>query len=187
VPVGVVAGDLHARALDAGDFALGLLQDLGPVALALAVAQVHPQQHRRPVLRLGSAAPGLDVDEAGVGVHRIVKHPAELHVADGVLERVDVLRHRDQHRIVGLAARQLEELAAVLQARIEVVQRPDDGLELLAFLAELLGPLGIVPDPGILQGARHRAKALGLDLEVKDTSVDRQPVAAIRTGSRRSG
>ena len=126
VPVGVVSVDLRAGALDACDLAVGFLEDLGPVAFALAIAQIHAQEHRRPVLCLGATAARLDVDETGVWIHRIVEHPTELHVADGMLERIDIVGDRDEHPVVGLASRELEELAAVLESRLETGQRADD-------------------------------------------------------------
>src|SRR5690606_25391339 len=86
VPIGVVARDPDRRALDARDFALGFLEDLRGEALALAVAQVLPQQHGRPVLCLGAAGAGLDLQEAGPGVRRIGKHPPELERLDPFLD-----------------------------------------------------------------------------------------------------
>ncbi len=60
-----------------------LFEHLGLEALALAVAQVHAPQHRGPVLRLGAAGAGLDVDEAVVRVQRVVEHAPEFELGDG--------------------------------------------------------------------------------------------------------
>jgi hypothetical protein len=57
--VGVVADDVHARALDAGNFAGRLVDDLGLEAAPFAPLQVHAQEHLRPVLRLRAARPAL--------------------------------------------------------------------------------------------------------------------------------
>ena len=78
----------------------GLLEHLGPVALALAIAQVHALEHRRPVLRFGAAGSGLDVDEARRRIHRIAEHPAELHAGDAHLDRSDVGGDRVERRVV---------------------------------------------------------------------------------------
>ncbi len=40
--------------------------------------QVHAQQHRGPVLRLGAARPGLDIEKGVVRVHLAGKHALEL-------------------------------------------------------------------------------------------------------------
>lgn len=45
----------------------------------------------------------------------------------------------------------------------------DDGLELLAFLAKLLGAFRVVPDVWRLEQARDLGQTSGLGIEVKDT------------------
>ena len=77
VAVGVLAGELERGGLDAGHLAVGFLQHFDLEALALAVLQVHAQQHGGPVLRLGAAGAGLDVEEAVVRVRRVGEHAAE--------------------------------------------------------------------------------------------------------------
>ena len=187
VAVGVVASDLDAGALDAGDLAVRLLEDLGLIALALAVAQVHAQQHRRPVLGLRAAASGLDVDEARVGIHRIGEHPAELHRRDDILQALYVTLDRLQRVIVPFGARELEQLAGILQILVEPGERSHHALELLLLLAKLLGPFLIGPDLRIFQVAGYRLQPLRLCVEVKDTSAGRQRAAASRRGCWRFG
>ena len=60
---GVLAGHRERRALDAGLVAGLVVDDLALEAAALAPAQVHAQQHLRPVLRLGAAGAGVDRDD----------------------------------------------------------------------------------------------------------------------------
>ena len=72
--VGVLALDLDRRALDAGDFAGIRVDDLAAEAARGAPAQIHAQQHLRPVLRLGAAGAGLDVEEGAVRVHLAAEH-----------------------------------------------------------------------------------------------------------------
>ncbi len=88
VAVGIVAADLERCGLDAGDLALGFLQDLDPETLVVAVLQVHALEHLRPVLRLGAARAGLDVDEAVVRVERVGEHAPELQRRDIFLEAI---------------------------------------------------------------------------------------------------
>src|SRR5690606_9219875 len=63
---GVLALDVHGGALDAGDFTLGQLDDLGTEAALVGPAQVHAQQDIGPVLGLGAAGTGLDIQVAVV-------------------------------------------------------------------------------------------------------------------------
>ena len=60
--VRVHALDLEHRALDAGFFALAQVEDLDRVALSLGPARVHAHEHRGPVLRLGAAGAGADLE-----------------------------------------------------------------------------------------------------------------------------
>ena len=62
-PVGPPAVDGDGRALDAGLLALQLVQDLGLRPVALGPAQVHAQEHLRPVGGLGAAGAGADGQE----------------------------------------------------------------------------------------------------------------------------
>jgi hypothetical protein len=116
-----------------------------------------------------------------------VKHPTELHVADPALERVDVLRNRGERLVVGLGAGEIEQLRAVLEPRTEVGQRANDRFELLSLFAQLLRALRVVPDAGVFERFGDCGESVGLDVEVKDTSADRQRAAAIRRACWRSG
>jgi hypothetical protein len=148
--VGIVALDLDRGAADAGHVAVGLLQQFGLEALALAVLEVLAQQHAGPVAGFGAAGAGLDVDEAVVGVGRVVEHAAEFEVGDQLLRRVEVAFDRNQGVFVVFVARQLEQVAGIDPRRADAGQRADHGFEGF-FLA--------CPGPG---RARHRPRAWGL-------------------------
>ena len=186
VAVRVVPVDLHARAFDPCDLARGFLENLRPVALAFAIAQVHAQQHRRPILRFGAAASRLNIDKARIRIHRIVKHPAEFHVGNDALERRHVAGHGFERRVVALALCKLEQLGTVLQTRIEIDQPPDHIIELFFFLAELLRAFGIIPDLRILELPDDLGEPRRLHLEVKDTSANRRRAAGDRRVRSRS-
>ena len=187
IPVGIVAADLDRSALDAGHFSRGLLEHFGPIALALAVADVHPLEHRRPVLRFGAARARLDVDEARRRVHRVAEHPAKLHLADGLFDAGDVALEgiaawrRRCRRGRGRRAPRCPE------ARIQRAQHVDDVLQRLLFLAERLRPLGIVPDLRVFELARDFGEPHRLHIEVKDTSADRPCARRGSRSRRRSG
>ena len=168
VAVGVVAVHLDRRALDAGDFARRLLEDFDAKALALAIAQVHAQQHRRPVLRFGTAAARLDVEER-------VQDPADDGTSAGTRDRRRCARASPRPLrwrgagIVALVARELVELAAVGEADCRPVERMDDAIELLLLLAELLCA-GDCPKSWVLELAVDCREPRRLDVEVKDAS-----------------
>ncbi len=61
--VGRAAVDRDGDALDARLLAFGLVQDLGPEAVSLGPAEVHPQQHLGPIGGFGPAGAGADRQE----------------------------------------------------------------------------------------------------------------------------
>ena len=168
--VGVLAADLDGGALDAGHFAFGLFEQLDVEALAFGVAQIHALEHARPVLGLGAAGAGLDLDEAGVAVHRVVEHAAEFELAhaafkgggvgfDG-LHRFFVVFHRGE----------LEQILAVGQALVDFLQVHNDAFEGFLFLAKFLGAGRVVPDLGVFELLADFDQLFSLGIVVKDTS-----------------
>ena len=114
--VGVVAAHLERRALDAGDFAGRFFQHLDREAAPLAEAQVHALEHGGPVLRLGAAGAGLDVDEA------VVRDPSGWRTCGGTPGPPPLSRScatswatASSVAVVVLGARHLDQLAVVLQ------------------------------------------------------------------------
>jgi len=116
-----------------------------------------------------------------------VEHPAELEIANRALELGHVAGDARERRVVGLCARQLEQLSAVPEPLVEAGERSDDLVELLSFLAELLRPPGVAPDARVLELFRYDSQALRLGVEVKDTSADRPRAAAGRKARRKAG
>ncbi len=66
--VGPPSADLDGHALETGLLAFLLVDDLGLEAVALGPTQVHPQQHLRPVGRLGAAGARADGQDRGAFV-----------------------------------------------------------------------------------------------------------------------
>ena len=67
--VGEVAADDEGRGFDAGLFTSLNFEDSGLVAALLRPSEIHAHQHFRPVLGLGAAGAGMDVDD---GIQPIV-------------------------------------------------------------------------------------------------------------------
>jgi hypothetical protein len=167
-----------------------LLQQLGLEVLALGVAQVHAFEHAGPVLRLGAAGAGLDLDEAVVRVERIVEHPLELEVGDLLAELGQIGLHRDQHAVIAAVAiglRHVEQLDCIGQAAGQPLHAADHVVQQLFLAPQLLGALGVVPDLGVFQLACYDRQPLLLGIDVKDTSAARPSAASARRRWRRSG
>ena len=84
-------------------------------------------------------------------------------------QAVDVCRNGDSRAFVFLGFRQFEQLACTGKAIAERADAVDDPVERRAFLAELLGALGVVPDVRIFQLAGYFLEPFALGVVVKDT------------------
>jgi len=167
--IGIVALDAECRALDAGDITAADFHQFGLPAAVLAPAQVHPQQHFGPVLRLGAAGAGLDVHETIGAVEFARKHPPELELLDAGCDFVDVFDDGKHGAFVIVGLGHVEQFRGFDES---IGIEPDfaDGLfQRRAFLAQRLRPLGLVPDGGVFQLAADFFESLYLAIEVKDT------------------
>src|SRR5690348_3242165 len=167
--VGIVALDAERGGLDAGHVAAADFHQLGFPATVLAPAQVHAQQHFGPVLRLGAAGAGLDVDERVHRVHLAGEHALELQLADLRLQLVQVVDHRLRGVVIAVGDGHLQQVAGVVQAGSQRVDAVDDGVQSGAFAAQFLRVGRVVPHGGALQFAGYFFQALALGGVVKDT------------------
>ena len=84
-------------------------------------------------------------------------------------ESVEVGGNRFGGAVVLLGFGQVEQFAGPGQAVAERANAVDDPVERSAFLAELLGPLRVVPDVWVFELAGYFLEALALGVVVKDT------------------
>ena len=88
--VGVFAFYAQGGVVDAGDFAVVLLNHFYFEAFALGVAGVHPQQHAGPVFGFGAACACGDVHKAVVGVGGLVEHSLKFQIRHLLFQRGNV-------------------------------------------------------------------------------------------------
>ncbi len=160
---------MYGGALDAGDLALGQLDDLGGEAVLVGPAQVHAQQHVGPVLGLGAAGTGLDVQVGVVGVHLAAEHAAELELLEDLAQAFDFGGDVVHGAFVVLLDRHVEQVAGVGQAAGQLIQGLDDLRQLRALAAEILGVLRVAPDVGVFEFAVYFDETIMLVIVVKDT------------------
>lgn len=166
---GVLALDVHGGALDAGDLALGQLDDSGVEAVLVGPAQVHAQQHVGPVLGLGAAGAGLDVQVGVVRVHLAAEHAAELQLLEDLAQTLDFVGDVVDGALVVFLDRHVQQVAGVGQAAGQVVQGFHHLRQLGALAAEVLGVFRVVPDVGVFELAVYFDQAIMLLIVVKDT------------------
>ena len=87
----------------------------------------------------------------------MVEHAPELEVFNRFTDFRDVTLYRAHRGVVGLGARQPEQLGAVGQVRLQVRQRIDYALELLFLAAQVLRSLRVVPDLRVFELLRYGA------------------------------
>ena len=141
--------------------------------MLLRPAQVHAQQHLRPILRLRPAGTRLDVEERGIAVQFACEHSLELEFLDGLLEAIEIRDDLVDRLGVVLIDRERQQFARIVEAGAQIVQGGDDGLERRALLAERLRTRLIVPDIRFLELTLDLGQPLCLLFVVKGTPLTR--------------
>src|SRR5690606_15380219 len=167
--VGVFAANVHGGTLDAGHFAFGQLDDFRVEAVLGGPAQVHAQQHVGPVLGLGAAGTGDDVQEGAVGVHVATEHAAGLELPQGFAEAGQVGDDVAHRTFVIFLDGHVQQLPGIGQATGELVQGFDDVGQGGTLAAQALGVFRIVPDVGVFEFAVYFDQAISFLIVVKDT------------------
>jgi hypothetical protein len=153
--VSIVADHFDGRALDTRDLAGALIDDFGFKAMRVGPLQVHAQQHGGPVLRLGAACTGLNIEEGIVGVHFAGEHALKFEPFDFRGRPAHVRLYLLGGRQVRLLRSQVDQLGGIVQTALEMIQPDDDLLKFGALLAQVLRALGVVPDARLLEFARY--------------------------------
>jgi hypothetical protein len=148
---GVLALDMQGCTFDAGDFASGQLHDGGVEAALVGPAQVHAQQHVGPILGLGTARAGLDIQVGIVRVHFTAEHAAKFHFLEDIAQALDFGGNVIDRCLIFFFGGHLQQIAGIDQTAVEVVERVDDQRQGGAFAAQILRVLGVIPDVRVFQ------------------------------------
>src|SRR5262249_7322424 len=147
IPVRVGPRDGERRALEPRALARLILEQLLLVAAPLAEAQVHPQQHLGPVLRLEPARAGMDLDDGVAPVVLAAEELLELELVERRGHGGDLLTELAER--VGIAfLGELEEDLRLVDALPLAPPAVDGMCEPGGFAVHALGALRIVPEVG---------------------------------------
>ena len=171
--IGKVALYMDRRALDPGHIARRYLQHVDGELMFLGPAHIHPKQHLGPVLRLGSAGTGLNIDIGIVLIELAREHAAKFEFRNGLLGNLEIADDISEKLLVVLARSELEQFRRIVQRSFERRDRLDDIGQRCPLPAESLGALRIRPDGGIFQLALDLLEPFTLDIVVKDTPLAR--------------
>ena len=119
-PVGVLAAGDEGGRLEAGLLPRRGLLHLDLEAAALGPAQVHAQQHLRPVLGVGAAGAGVDGDDGVAGVVLTAEQPRLFQLVQPPLDRGQLGRQLARHLLV--LGRHLGQLVEVAGLRLELAE-----------------------------------------------------------------
>ena len=175
--IGIVAADLDGGGLDAGLFALGLLQIFDLEAVLLGPARIHAQQHRGPVLALGAAGAGVDFEIGVEAVGLAAEQRFEFAARDFLLQGFQRGLGLGHHACIVLGLAELDHADIVLKLALDLADAAERVLQRGPLLHQLLRLLGIVPEIGVLGELVQLRQARGGCIDVKDASSAARPTA----------
>jgi hypothetical protein len=168
--IGVVAADLDGGGLDAGLFALRLLQILDLEATLLGPARIHAQEHRGPVLALGSPGAGVNLEIGIEAVGFARQQGFELTARDFPLQGLERGLGFSHHARIVLGLAEFDHADIVFELALDLADAVQRILKRGALLHQLLGLLGIVPEIGVFGELVQLRQARGGCIDVKDAS-----------------
>ena len=154
--VGVGADHFHRDRLDPGLLARALLDPLELVPVRFRPAAVHPQQHLGPVLGLGPAGAGVNLEEAVVAVGLAREQALELQAREPLAQRAERGLGLGPSLGVALLLGDLGQRHAVVERLLQAALALDRIGQAGALAHHLLRALGLVPE---CSGSRLRRSA----------------------------
>jgi hypothetical protein len=134
-------------------------------------AQVHPQDHIGPILRLRAAGTGLDVHERVAVIQIAAEHSPELERINLLFEFRQVAHDNVDRCTVILVDRHLQYFVGVAETRRQRIQYENDFFELSPFLPESLCPARVVPHIRLFEFPLNFGQSFRLSIVVKGTPL----------------
>ena len=175
--IGVVTADLDGGGFDAGLFTLGFFQIFDLETVLFRPARVHAQQHRGPVLALGSAGPGMDLEIGIEPVGLAAEQRLEFAAGNFLFQRLQRGLGLGDNAFVVLGFAELDHADIVLEFALDLADAGERILQRGSLLHQFLGLLGIVPEIGIFSELVQLRQARRGCIDVKDASSAARPTA----------
>ena len=175
--IGVAALDLHGRRLDAGLFAAGLLDPLDLEAVLLGPARVHAHEHVGPVLALGAAGAGVNLEEGVEAVGLARQQRLELAPGDVLPEPAQRVLGVGDRRAIFLGLAEFDHGELVVEFALDPPDRGELVFERGALLHQALRALLVVPESRVFGELVQLLKPHPRLVEVKDASSAARPTA----------
>lgn len=167
----IFARNEDGRTLDACHFPGRSLDYFCLECMRLSPAQIHAQNHLRPVLRLGATSTRLDVD-IGIGnVLLTTEHAPKFQAAYLLLEARQIVDQlRDRGGII-FFYRQLQQFIGIAKACGQRIEADNNLFQKCPFLTQRLGPIRLIPDVRLFQFPLDFRQAFSISIVVKDTPL----------------
>ena len=158
VAVGIFPGDNDGGGLDAGLVPIQIVDGLKLKLVALGPAHVHAVEHLAPVLGLGAAGPGVEIEDGVAAVILPGEQGGQTGLLQSALQLAIALLHLRQQGGVVLLDSHLHQGAQILPLGHKPGVVGQLVFQLLGALEHLLGLLQVVPKAlgvGLLLQFRH--------------------------------
>ena len=166
---GVLALKIQGSAFDSGHFPRRDFHDLRLEIILFAPAQVHPEQHFRPVLGFRAARACLDVEIGIIGVHGAGEHAPEFQLFQYDFGAMQILERLVKQTLVVFVPGKLNQALCIIQGAFQSPDVVHHSLEFGAFPTQGLGVFRLVPDLRIAEFELYFGKAFLFAVVVKDT------------------
>ena len=170
IALGVGAADLDRRRFDAGAFAGALFEPFHLAAVVFGPPDIHAQQNLGPVLGLGAAGPGMDLEITVIGVGFARQQALELALGDFGAELLQVGLGLGDDGLVALGLAELDEAELIVELALDAAVAGDRVVELGALTQQRLRRLGLVPELRVLGLGVQLVKPPRCTIPVKDAS-----------------
>ena len=165
-----MARDLDGGRLDAGLFALRLLEILDLEAVLFGPARVHAQQHLGPVLAFGAAGAGVNLEIGIEAVGFARQQRFEFAARDFLFQVLQRGLGFGDNAAIVLGFAEFDHADIVLEFALDLADAVERILQRGPLLHQLLRLLGIVPEIGGFGELVQFREARGGCFDVKDAS-----------------
>ena len=148
---GIFATYLHRRTLNTSYITSRALHQLRLKTLIVRPAQIHTQQHLRPILRLSATRTRLNIQIGIISIHLTAKHTAKLQLSQLRLKASNLSLHLRHSISVILLNRHLQQLTGIRHTRVQILNSLYHSLQRRTLAAQLLSTLRVIPDIGFAE------------------------------------
>src|SRR6516162_6441873 len=168
--IGIGAVDPNCRRFYTGFFATALFKPLSLVVMGFRPADIHPQQHFSPILRLSAAGPGMHLEIAVVAIGFAGEKAFELASCRFRAQSLECRLGIGDHASIAFGLAELDQFEGFGDFPLDALVAADRLVESRALAEQLLCRFGIVPQAWIFDLSVQLREAASCGIPVKDAS-----------------